>query len=1223
MRTGTDKRTRGARASAVLAVAVAVIAAMLIAGATTAAAAPGDLDPAYGTGGKTTVDFGGDDLVEASVLQSDGSLVTVGDTAPGTGGDDMAVSRLTPSGAPDPAFGSGGKATIDFTGGDDKALAVALQPDGKIIVAGQTTGGLGGEQFAVARLTSVGALDPTFGSGGETTVDFGGSQEGATGALVTPSGQIILTGFANPGATGLDFAAARLNANGSLDTTFGSAGKTTVDFGGDDDGEAATLTPDGHILIAGSTTASGGGDVAVTQLNPDGSLDTTFGTRGTATVDFGGSDLASSILRDSAGRIVVAGQTSAGTGGGDFAVARLTAAGALDPSFGTAGKTLVDFSGIDRAFAAALAPDGGVVVVGGSNITGAGTYAVARLTAAGALDSAFASGGKATVDFGDGQGDVARAVVLQPDGKIVVSGTEGNFNFGVARLLGEVAGTGTGPGTGTPGGGTTPITFPPNPPACRGKVTALIGGSWRCVKSGPPIDDGLALAASEVPGFRHTGQGAGPASTALAGAFRAAALKHATRTGAAFSRGDGRRLTSASVTMRSVGTARAALRHLSRGFKRLGQVGDQAFISVKTSKPKAKPKSKPKTPTGSVQATVVFRVKRAIGVIRLTVPRKSGNNASGAAVGYAQTLAARLRRVIALTAWDRTIDQIRPDGTFSPTVALHAFALQYGALPGVKVASGAAGGPFEGTMAMGMVDRVWNRLSAAQHRVIDEKLDAPHDASSPAAAIAAAKPQLTLSQKYTTLAQKYQAIYLSKIPGASLLEIRAYTADTPLFTKNDEDAYADAQPLNIKGQWGAGTPVQCRIRVAPSLTQEGAQFQALVMAHEAFHCIQFSILPAWDQDSDWIIEGMADWAETEVNPASAQLDPETYEEYLETPGVPLEIRTYDAMGFWHRLDEVEGDGSLWAKVPAILKAPNDGAAFAAAGGNDTTFLQQWASGTRRSGGGGSAWNQMKPFQLSASTVKTPAEEIDDDATVIAWPFSTQLANVSADGDNPLVELEPQGGQLRAAIAQGGSDLGTIDGTTWMCTDNNCVCPPDEQGDIPAHSNTNGSFVLAEDGGEELGAAIVTYHSLDEFCNPDDNPGGGSSGGSGGSGGIGVYSPGENGVQKLGVMNQGSCQVTGGAFEATASGGGYTMHVHVPGATKPNVLYSIPSGSSSSYVTVNGYSSTAALKTGVGGVKFINITVGREHRLRVSLGYDALFKGTAELILVPEKGGLVC
>jgi uncharacterized delta-60 repeat protein len=1208
---------RGTRAATVLAVAVAVIAAVLIAGATNAAAASGDLDPAYGTGGKTTVDFGGDDLVGASVLQSDGSLITVGNTAPGTGGDDMAVSRLTPNGAPDPAFGSGGKVTIDFAGGDDKAFAVALQPDGKIIVAGQTTGGLGGEQFAVARLTSAGALDPTFGNGGETTVDFGGSQEGATAALVMSGGQIVLTGFANPGATGQDFAAARLNADGSLDTTFGAAGKATVDFGGDDEGLAAALTPDGHILIGGSTTASGGGDVAVAQLNADGSLDTTFATGGKATVDFGGSDVASSLLRDAAGRILLVGQTSAGTGGGDFAVARLSSNGALDPTFGTAGKTLVDFSGVDRAFAAALAPDGGIIVAGGSAITGAGTYAIARLTAAGALDSAFGSGGKVTVDFGDGQGDVARAVVLQPDGKIVVSGTEGNFHFGVARLLGEVPGT----GTGTPGSGTTPITFPPNPPACRGKVTSLIGGRWRCVSPGPPIDDGLALAAAEVPGFRRTGQGAGPASTALAGAFTAAALKHATRTGAAFSDHGGRRLTSASVTLRSPGAARAALRHLARGFKRLGHVGDEAFISVRTSKPKPKPRSKPKTPTGSVQATVVLRVKGAIGVIRLTVPRKSGNDAPAAAAGYAQTLAARLHRVLALTAWDRTVDQIRPDGTFSPTVALHAFALQYGPLPGVKVSPGAPGGPFEGTMAMGMVGRVWNRLSAAQHRVIDDKLDAPHDASSPAAAIAAAKPQLTFSQKYTTLAQHYQTTYLSKIPGASSLEIRAYTTDTPLFTKNDDDAYADAQPLNIKGQWGAGTPVQCRIRVAPTLTDEGAQFQALVMAHEAFHCIQFSILPAWDLRSDWIIEGMADWAETEVNPATAQLDPDTYDEYLETPGVPLEIRTYDAMGFWHRLDEVDGVGSLWAKIPAILKAPNDGAAFAAAGGNDTDFLQQWASGTRRSGGGGPAWNQTKPFQVSASTVKTPADEIAADASVIAWPFSMQLANVSADGDNPLVEVEPQGGELRAAIAQGGSDLGTIDGTTYMCTDDNCVCPPGEDGDIPAHRNTNGSFVLAEDGGEELGAAIVTYHSLDEFCNPNDN---GGKGGSGGGGpGIGVYTTGETGLNFLGDINQGSCQVTGGAFEATASGGGYTMHVHVAGATKPNVQYTIPSGSSSSYVTVNGYSSQAALKTGVGAVIFKSVTVGRKRRLRVSLGFDALFKGTAELILAPEQGGLVC
>ena len=107
------------------------------------------------------------------------------------------------------------------------------------------------------------------------------------------------------------------------------------------------------------------------------------------------------------------------------------------------------------------------------------------------------------------------------------------------------------------------------------------------------------------------------------------------------------------------------------------------------------------------------------------------------------------------------------------------------------------------------------------------------------------------------------------------------------------------------------------------------------------------------------------WAETEIEPGLASLDTGSYTEYLQTPGVPLEMRTYDGMGFWHRVDEVDGKGSLWGKVDSILLAPNDAAAFDEAGGNATDFLAQWASGLRRNGSGGAPWNQKQPFALGS------------------------------------------------------------------------------------------------------------------------------------------------------------------------------------------------------------------------------------------------------------------
>ncbi|HEX3831482.1 MAG TPA: delta-60 repeat domain-containing protein [Solirubrobacteraceae bacterium] len=1206
-----------------LVIVTAAVMMALITMARAAAATPGDLDPAYGTGGKTTVSFAADDLAFASALQSDGSLITVGSTS-GAGGHDMAVSRLTPSGAPDPAFGSGGKVTIDFAGGDDTAFAVALAPDGTIIVAGQTSGGAGGSQFAIARLTAGGALDPSFGTGGEATVDFGGTKDGATGAFVTSTGQIVLTGFTDPGGAGDDFAAARLNADGSLDATFGNAGRTTVDFGGNDSGEAAALTPAGQIIISGDTSASGGGDFAVTRLTAAGALDTSFGTGGKAVVDFGGDDSANAVALQSDGGIVLAGQTTAGTGGGDFAVARLTAAGALDTSFGTSGKTLVDFSGTDRGFGVALAPDGGAVVVGASAITGAGTYAIAHLTVAGALDPAFGTGGKATVDFGDGHGDTGRAVAVGPDGKILVSGTTGNLQFGTARLLGVTGGAGTGTGP----GGTTPISFPPNPPACHGKITVLNGGRWKCAASGPRIDDGLALAASEVPGFHRTRQGAGPASSALAGVLPTKALTHATRTGAAFS-GHGRTLSTASVTLGSVAAARTALGHRSRGFRRLAHVGNQAFIRVTSSKGKAskgKKVKKPKVPTGSVTAIVVLRVRRGIGVIRLTVPRKTGNNARPAAVGYAQTLAARLTRVLSLTTWDRTIDQVQTNGSFSPQVALRAFALVYGPLPGVKVPKNATGAPFDATMVEGMVGRVWSRLSAAQQRAIDQKIGAPHDSASPAVATAAS---LTFSDKYTALAEHYQSLYLAKVPGAHALTIQAFTSDKPLFTKSGGDALATASPRNSSGDWGSGTPTTCLIKVAPATTAKGAAWEKLVMAHETFHCIEFSILTAWQDRGEWIMEGMADWAETEIEPGLAHLDTGSYSEYLQEPGVPLEMRAYDAMGFWHRVDEVDGNGSLWGKVDSILLAPNDGAAFDEAGGNATDFLQQWASGLRRNGQGGAPWNQKQPFALG---VKSPVQEVDDDANVIAYPFSMQLAHVTADGDSPLVQLEPQGGQLRASSSAGGQDLGPITGTTWICTDSDCVCPPDQEGDIPAHTNNNGDIDLAQSAGEGLGATTVTYHSLDEFCEDKDENGGGS-GGSGGA--LDIRQSTNSGVPVIARVTQATCGFTGGGFKFTGTGGGYTLRVVIAGASQPG-QYDINSANQQTFLSVTGHGTfrstvfaAPGLEGHLDGIWQIRpgkkAKKGKRPTWRVSGGAQFIFDSgiSTEYIVTPEPGGMTC
>src|SRR6185312_12779398 len=171
----------------------------------------------------------------------------------------------------DGAFGTGGTVTTDFAGNGDEARAVAVQPDGKIVAAG---GALGATvDFALVRYRPDGTLDATFGTGGKVTTDFG-SAEQAFAVAVQPDGKIVVAGG---GATGFELA--RYNADGSLDGTFGAGGKVTTRFGLGlpfTRAHAIVLQPDGKIVVAGTATSATAPDFGLARYNPNGSLDASF-----------------------------------------------------------------------------------------------------------------------------------------------------------------------------------------------------------------------------------------------------------------------------------------------------------------------------------------------------------------------------------------------------------------------------------------------------------------------------------------------------------------------------------------------------------------------------------------------------------------------------------------------------------------------------------------------------------------------------------------------------------------------------------------------------------------------------------------------------------------------------------------------------------------------------------------------------------------------------------
>jgi uncharacterized delta-60 repeat protein len=268
----------------------------------------GSLDATFSGDGKKTFSWAPGAISGALdvLVLPDGKLVVAGFSGPE--GGDVQVARLKANGALDTAFGTGGKAAVDF-GGTDFGLAVARQPDGRLVVAGGSTAG----GAVVARLRANGTLDPDFDGDGRLMLPGGGE---ARAVLVQPDGKIVVAG--NLGLSEV-MTVTRLNPNGSPDTTFDGDGTAVIDFGpGSDRAEGAVLQPDCKIVVAGSTQAGGG--FAVARLNANGSPDATFGAAGTAAVNFGAGAPGHAVALQPNGRIVVAGQRK---GGDDFAVARL------------------------------------------------------------------------------------------------------------------------------------------------------------------------------------------------------------------------------------------------------------------------------------------------------------------------------------------------------------------------------------------------------------------------------------------------------------------------------------------------------------------------------------------------------------------------------------------------------------------------------------------------------------------------------------------------------------------------------------------------------------------------------------------------------------------------------------------------------------------------------------------------------------------------------------
>ncbi len=439
-----------------------------------ASAAPGDLDPTFGDSGVAVVDLDGSEEAVAIAQRPDGRIVLGGTQSGGAGvSPDGIVAQLgADSGKLDPAYGLGSGWTRIDRGAADSVTDLALQPDGRIVAVGNSAG----NGFAARLLAAEGTLDPSFGGGdGFAGLPLGGNDT-VKGLALQPDGRVVVAGYTESGGTTDGIFARLLEPQGTFDDSFADIGVVSEDFGSPtlfvND---VALQPDGRIVYTGSISIGGGFDIIVGRLlNPEGDGDPSFGGgTGRTVIDLGGSDFAQSVAIQPDGRIVVAG----GGGNNDVAVARLLPNGLPDPAFAGDGSTTVDFGSEEFASGLVVQPDGKVLVVGITEPgpTGRSDMAVARLLTNGTPDPGFGNGGRARVDLGAFEEGLA--IALRPDGRVVVAGTTrptdgGSRDIAVVRLQGGDPPPGPG-GPGGPGGaaGLTAV--------CAGRQATIVGTSGR------------------------------------------------------------------------------------------------------------------------------------------------------------------------------------------------------------------------------------------------------------------------------------------------------------------------------------------------------------------------------------------------------------------------------------------------------------------------------------------------------------------------------------------------------------------------------------------------------------------------------------------------------------------------------------------------------------------------------------------------------------------------
>jgi uncharacterized delta-60 repeat protein len=432
-------------------VTVHTLGALFAMSAWQAQAVPGQPDINFGVGGKVVTPVGpGADRAYATAIQPDGKVVVVGGCSVNARtGDDFCAVRYNANGTLDTSFGTNGRATTDLST-DDTARAIAIQPDGKIILAGECAGTVGNELCALRYLTD-GSLDLGFGSNGKIVTAAPIDNSAAKAIALQPDGKILFAGECNAGSanTNIDFCVYRYQSNGLLDSSFGTGGIVSTAIGmiggsgngGNDSVNGIALQPDGKMVVAGicdngfiSTYA------CLARYTANGTLDPTFGNAGVVS-DPANDTPAHAVTLQPDGKILVAGSCVNGNSPSTLCATRYLNSGSLDAGFGVSGKASIAVANNSAtARAIAVQPDGKILLAGLCRAPAStNDLCTARLQDNGTADTSF-SAAVITTNVINSLFPLGMGIALQPDGKVLLAGTcvsgAGNNDFCAARLEG-------------------------------------------------------------------------------------------------------------------------------------------------------------------------------------------------------------------------------------------------------------------------------------------------------------------------------------------------------------------------------------------------------------------------------------------------------------------------------------------------------------------------------------------------------------------------------------------------------------------------------------------------------------------------------------------------------------------------------------------------------------------------------------------------------------------